>query len=290
MTVNLNDLRRPAPMAAAAVAVVGWILAGYLFASSASKEARQDNQIHQLQTQNQQLDAELKLLHEASGDLAAIRTKAAAAQSALDAANRTHDQVQTQLVETTKELESVKQVHAQTKSQADDAAKRLAASRDLTKQVEARLNAARADLGGIEQSIVQRSQDLDEVGKKLKDTRQQDSVTRAAEAHVQEQLSDARDALKLAIEQRGQIEKAIADGSANRDHVAEEVVNAQEHYAELQQQLALTTELITQRNRDLSELDEQLQKARAELGEVQRQLAIERQNLANSPASVGSPR
>ncbi|MBV8565418.1 MAG: hypothetical protein JO273_08195, partial [Methylobacteriaceae bacterium] len=100
-----------------------------------------------------------------------------------------------------------------------------------------------------------------------------------AEAHVTPPRADEA---QPTVGQLGEIEKEVAEASANRDRIKGEAEKAAKDYAGLQAKLQEETDEVAERSGELAGLDDRLQKARAELGEAakgSKQLAENRDNL-----------
>ena len=193
---------RPLPLALSAVAIIGWLLAAYLWTQASQVQSQMTELLRAAEKSRELLAADLQNLQKAAGTAAELKTRAAEAEKALSEAASSRASAQNELT-------------------------------DLTKQI----NDAKLAISGAQEEASARSRDLQAVDGRLKDEtdrltqmQSQEQSLSNQQTQAQSQLDGVRAALAEAQNQtasaqrefetiQGQINSATAELNALQEQI-----------------------------------------------------------------------
>ena len=150
----------------------GWGLFIYAELHGAAQNQKARQQISQLSTSEESFKTQLAQQQQASGSLADLQTRIAAATDRARQATAARDQAQAELASVQKELEAQRQQQAQVVQQLQAQTQQLSQVQGQMQETEQHLAAARNEIATNQQAMVARSQELADVGKRLEAARQ----------------------------------------------------------------------------------------------------------------------
>lgn len=99
-----NEFRRPAPLALAAVAIVGWLLVAYFSSRVSAVQSEMNEAVNRAEHAREGMTADLQDLQKASGDLAEVQNQAKEAKIALSKATAARAASQNELTDLNKQI------------------------------------------------------------------------------------------------------------------------------------------------------------------------------------------
>lgn len=174
-----DELRRPVLLALAGAALIGWLLAAFLWTEASRTQSEMTESLNAAERARESLAADLQNLQKAAGTAADLKTQATKAEKALSEASAARASAQNELAELTKQISDAKLAISGAQEEAS------AKSRDL-QAVDARLK---------------------EEGDRLAGMQAQDQALSAEQARAQGQVDAARAALAEAQSQTAAAQK-----------------------------------------------------------------------------------
>jgi predicted nucleic acid-binding Zn-ribbon protein len=173
-----DEFRRPVPLALAVLAVIGWLLAAYLWSKASETEAQMTDSLSAAERARESLAADLQNLQKSAGTAAELKAQASEAEKALSEAAAARASAQNELADLTKQIGDAKLAISGAQEEAS------AKSRDL-QGVDARLKEETDRLAGLQ------TQDQSMAAEQVR-LQQEVDRARAAFAEAQEQTSAAQ--------------------------------------------------------------------------------------------------
>src|SRR5574340_1619803 len=99
-----DEFRRPVPLALAALAVIGWLFAAYIWSEASRTKDYLDVSLRAAERGRDALAVDLQNLQKAAGTAADLKRQTAAAEKALADASAARASAQTELAELTKQI------------------------------------------------------------------------------------------------------------------------------------------------------------------------------------------
>ena len=127
-----DELRRPVALALAGVAIIGWLLAGFLWTEASRTQSEMSESLRAAERARESLAADLQNLQKAAGTAADLKTQATQAEKTLSEASAARASAQNELADLTKQITDAKLAISGAQEEAS------AKSRDL-QAVDARL-------------------------------------------------------------------------------------------------------------------------------------------------------
>jgi chromosome segregation ATPase len=182
MALNAEeDFPRPVTLAVSALALIGWVLAGYLWSQASRTEDEMTTSLHAAEKARESLAADLQNLQKAAGTAADLKVQATEAEKRLSEASAARASAQNELA-------------------------------DLTKQI----NDAKLAVSGAQEEASVKSRDLQSVDARLKEEtdrlaalQNQNQEFTAEQIRLQAQAEAARSALADAQNQTAATEKQL---------------------------------------------------------------------------------
>ena len=103
-----DDLRRPVSLALAGVAIIGWLLAGFLWTGMRETQREMTESLNAAEQARESLAADLQNLQKAAGTAADLKTQATEAEKALSEASAARASAQNELADLTKQISDAK--------------------------------------------------------------------------------------------------------------------------------------------------------------------------------------
>ena len=138
-----EDFRRPVTLALTGVALIGWILAAYLWSQASRTQEEMTVSLHAAEKAREALAADLQNLQKAAGTAADLKVQATEAEKALSEASAARASAQNELADLTKQINDAKLAISGAQEEAS------AKSRDL-QSVDARLKEETDRLAGLQ--------------------------------------------------------------------------------------------------------------------------------------------
>ncbi len=174
-----DELRRPVSLALAGVAIIGWLLAAFLWTEASRSQSEMTESLNAAERARESLAADLQNLQKAAGTAADLKTQATEAEKALSEASAARASAQNELAELTKQIGDAKLAISGAQEEAS------AKSRDL-QAVDARLKEESDRLAGMQA---------------------QDQALSTEQARLQGQVDSARAALAEAQSQIATVQR-----------------------------------------------------------------------------------
>ncbi len=138
-----DEFRRPVPLALAGVAIIGWLLAAFLWSQASQTESQMTESLHAAERARESLAADLQNLQKAAGTAAELKAQATEAEKALSEASAARASAQNELADLTKQINDAKLAISGAQEEAS------AKARDL-QAVDARLKEESDRLAGMQ--------------------------------------------------------------------------------------------------------------------------------------------
>ncbi len=103
-----DEFRRPVSLALASVAIIGWLLAGFLWTEASRTQREMSESLHAAERARESLAADLQNLQKAAGTAADLKTQATRAEKALSEASAARASAQNELADLTKQITDAK--------------------------------------------------------------------------------------------------------------------------------------------------------------------------------------
>ncbi len=103
-----DELRRPVSLALAGVAIIGWLLAAFLWTEASRSQAEMTESLKAAERARESLAADLQNLQKAAGTAADLKTQASEAEKALSEASAARASAQNELADLTKQIGDAK--------------------------------------------------------------------------------------------------------------------------------------------------------------------------------------
>ncbi len=100
--------RRPVPLALAGVAIIGWLLAAFLWTEASRSQSELTESLNAAERARESLAADLQNLQKAAGTAADLKTQATEAEKALSEASAARASAQNELADLTKQIGDAK--------------------------------------------------------------------------------------------------------------------------------------------------------------------------------------
>lgn len=103
-----DELRRPVSLALAGVAIIGWLLAGFLWTEASRSQRQLTESLNAAEQARASLASDLQNLQKLAGTAAELKTQAASAEKALSDASAARASAQNELADLTKQISDAK--------------------------------------------------------------------------------------------------------------------------------------------------------------------------------------
>ncbi len=103
-----DEFRRPVSLALASVAIIGWLLAGFLWTEASRTQREMSESLHAAERARESLAADLQNLQKAAGTAADLKAQATRAEKALSEASAARASAQNELADLTKQITDAK--------------------------------------------------------------------------------------------------------------------------------------------------------------------------------------
>jgi chromosome segregation ATPase len=212
-----DEFRRPAPLALAAVAIVGWLLVAYFSSRVSAVQSEMNEEVNRAEHAREGMAADLQDLQKASGSLAEVQKQAEEAKIALSKATAARAASQNELADLNKQITDARLTVSGTQEQAS------ARARDF-QAIDAQAKEAADQLAVLQPQVSDAQNQLDAA------TSERDK-TLAAVANTRNQLSGLQ-------QQADADAKSLASLQEQSDAAAKNLVTLQQQAAEASTTLA----------------------------------------------------
>ena len=274
-----DEFRRPAPLALAAFAIVGWVLVAYFSSRVSTIQSKMSDAINRAEHARESMAADLQDLQKALGSLTEVQKQADEAKSALSKATAARAASQNELTDLNKQISDARlAVGAQEQTSAR--------ARDF-QAIDTKAKVAADQLAGLQAKIQTAQGQLDAA------TSERDK-TLAAVANAKNQLSDLEQQTDAAAkslaglqEQSGAAAKNLAalrqqdtEASATLAGLQAKIQTAQNQWEAATSERDKTLAAVANAKDRLSDLEQQTDAGAKSVGSLPKQSGVATKNLA----------
>ncbi len=275
-----SEMKRPVPIALAALAAVGWILLVGIWLSYLNKLSQTATLLSNSQSQLNQVQADLVAQKQAAGNLADLRVQTATAGTELSRAVEEQAVVERSLAQSSSrlgELESA--IESQRKllnriqselqvgeeqlrnreSELAEAEAGISTQTQALTEIGERVETARVEEQEFRRGVADLSEEAARLAKEAAGAEARVQEAREAEASTQEELQAARLEFSRIAEERTELQSELATLSARREAVSTDISAAENQRQTLQGQVTELASNLEQRSQELAEIEQRIE-------------------------------
>ncbi len=186
-----DEWRKPALLAFAALAIIGWLLAGYLWIEAAQTESKMVASLHAADKARENLEADLQNLQKSAGTAADLKFQASEAEKAVSEAASARASAQNELAELTRQINDAKLAISGAQEETSARTRDLQAVNSRLKEETDRLAAMQGQSQGLAADQARLQGQADAARAALADTQAQVAAAQKQLESLQSQVSAA---------------------------------------------------------------------------------------------------